>query len=80
MLVGGIRSYGVAEKLVKENMADYISLSRPLIREPGLINRWKSGDTRKATCLSDNQCFKPARAGQGLFCVVDHRPAGEDAE
>jgi 2,4-dienoyl-CoA reductase-like NADH-dependent reductase (Old Yellow Enzyme family) len=80
MLVGGIRSYGVAEKLAKENMADYISLSRPLIREPALINRWKSGDTLKATCLSDNLCFKPARAGQGLFCVVDNRPAGEDAE
>jgi 2,4-dienoyl-CoA reductase-like NADH-dependent reductase (Old Yellow Enzyme family) len=71
MLVGGIRSYGVAEKLVEDGMADCISLSRPLIREPGLINRWKSGDTRKATCLSDNLCFKPARAGEGLFCVTE---------
>ena len=47
MLVGGIRSYGVAERLVREGLADYISLSRPLIREPYLINRWKSGDTAK---------------------------------
>ncbi len=71
MLVGGIRSYGVAEKLVEDGIADYIALSRPLIREPGLINRWQSGDTGKATCVSDNRCFTPARAGRGLSCVVE---------
>lgn len=71
ILVGGIRSYHVADKLVEEGLADYISLSRPLIREPGLVNRWRSGDTRKSTCLSDNQCFKPAMAGEGLYCVVE---------
>lgn len=73
MLVGGIRSYEVSERLVDEGTADYISLCRPLIREPHLINRWKQGDTRKATCLSDNLCFKPTRAGQGLYCVVEKR-------
>ena len=73
MLVGGIRSYGLAERLVTEGVTDYISLSRPLIREPGLINRWRSGDRRKASCVSDNGCFKPARAGLGLSCVVEQR-------
>ncbi len=38
MLVGGIRSYEVAESLVR-NGVDYVSLCRPLIREPDLINR-----------------------------------------
>jgi 2,4-dienoyl-CoA reductase-like NADH-dependent reductase (Old Yellow Enzyme family) len=70
MLVGGIRSFEVAERLLDEGTTDYISLCRPLIREPGLINRWKSGDIRKATCESDNLCFKPAMAGEGLYCVV----------
>lgn len=73
MLVGGIRSYGVAEKLAEDGIADYIALSRPLIREPGLINRWRSGDTGKAMCISDNGCFAPARAGRGLSCVVEER-------
>jgi 2,4-dienoyl-CoA reductase-like NADH-dependent reductase (Old Yellow Enzyme family) len=73
MLVGGIRSYGVAEKLAEDGIADHIALCRPLIREPGLINRWRSGDTGKATCVSDNGCFTPARAGRGLFCVVEQR-------
>ncbi|MBE9573076.1 MAG: NADH:flavin oxidoreductase [Proteobacteria bacterium] len=73
MLVGGIRSYEVAERLVDKGIADYISLCRPLIREPNLINRWKQGDNSKATCLSDNLCFKPTRAGQGLYCVTEER-------
>ena len=77
MLVGGIRSCAVAERIVREGKADYISLSRPLIREPDLINRWKSGDTGKAKCLSDNLCFEPARAGEGLYCVVEKRGGRE---
>lgn len=73
MLVGGIRSYDVAEKLTDEGIADYISLCRPLIREPHLIRRWKAGDTRKSPCLSDNLCFKPTMKGQGLYCVTEER-------
>jgi 2,4-dienoyl-CoA reductase-like NADH-dependent reductase (Old Yellow Enzyme family) len=69
MLVGGIRSFAVAEKLVTDGLADYISLSRPLIREPALVNRWKSGDLRKASCISDNACFGPTLKGEGLYCV-----------
>lgn len=71
MLVGGIRSYSVAESLLTEGIADYISLSRPLIREPGLINRWKAGDLRKATCISCNLCMKAAREEHSLYCVAE---------
>ena len=39
--MGGIRSYDVAKRLVDEGVADYLSMSRPLIRESGLIGRWK---------------------------------------
>lgn len=74
ILVGGIRSYRVAEQLVEENYADYIAMSRPFIREPALVNRWASGDLRRAACLSDNQCFGPARAGDGIYCVVERKP------
>ncbi len=70
LLVGGFRSYDVAEEFVGSDLTDYVSLSRPLIREPHLINRWKSGDTAKSTCLSDNLCFKPIRAGEGITCYA----------
>ena len=70
ILVGGNRSLAVAERLIQDSVADYISMSRPLIREPGLINRWKSGDHAPAQCLSDNMCFGPAMEGKGIYCVT----------
>ncbi len=70
-LVGGIRSFEVAENLVNDGIADFVSMSRPFIREPGLVNRWKSGDRGKATCISDNRCFGPPMRGTGFYCVVD---------
>jgi 2,4-dienoyl-CoA reductase-like NADH-dependent reductase (Old Yellow Enzyme family) len=73
ILVGGIRSFPVVERLVNAHMADYISMCRPFIREPGLINRWQSGDLNKATCLSDSKCLRPALAGKGVYCVVEKR-------
>ncbi len=73
MLVGGMRSFGIAEQMIEEGVADYISMCRPLIREPHLINRWKSGDRRKAECTSDNRCFKPGREGNGVYCVTQER-------
>lgn len=73
ILVGGNRSFQVAERLIQEGVADYISMSRPFIREPALINRWKAGDLRKATCVSDNQCFVPAGKGQGIYCLTEER-------
>jgi 2,4-dienoyl-CoA reductase-like NADH-dependent reductase (Old Yellow Enzyme family) len=71
ILVGGIRSLPVAERLATEGICDFVSLSRPFIREPDLINRWQSGDRRKARCNSDNLCFGPARSGEGLYCVTE---------
>jgi 2,4-dienoyl-CoA reductase-like NADH-dependent reductase (Old Yellow Enzyme family) len=70
ILVGGIRSFAVAEELIQKGVADFIAMSRPLIREPDLINRWKSGDHTKAACKSDNMCFEPAIKGKGIYCVT----------
>jgi len=76
ILVGGIRSYHVANQLIDEGAADYISMCRPFIREPNLINRWKAGDLRKAVCISDNMCFSPAMAGKGIYCVTEKKEKG----
>jgi 2,4-dienoyl-CoA reductase-like NADH-dependent reductase (Old Yellow Enzyme family) len=73
ILVGGIRSIQVAEKLLDEGTADYISMSRPFVREPALVKRWASGDHRRATCLSDSLCFRPTVAGEGIYCVTERR-------
>lgn len=73
ILVGGIRSFEVAENLVEDGVTDYIAMSRSFIREPDLINRWKSGNRSKAKCKSDNLCFGPGGKGEGIYCVVKKR-------
>jgi len=57
ILVGGMRSPEVVEEVLRQGAADFISLCRPLIREPELVQRWKGGDRRKAACISCNQCY-----------------------
>jgi len=69
MLVGGIRTFETANELVESGVADYVSLCRPLIREPDLIKKWKSGNLKESDCISDTACFQPGVEGKGVHCV-----------
>jgi 2,4-dienoyl-CoA reductase-like NADH-dependent reductase (Old Yellow Enzyme family) len=70
ILVGGIRSLETAEELVGSGVADYIALSRPLVSEPDLVERWREGERSKARCVSCNGCFGPAFDGRGAYCTA----------
>jgi 2,4-dienoyl-CoA reductase-like NADH-dependent reductase (Old Yellow Enzyme family) len=72
MVVGGFRSFAVAEKTVQES-ADYVSMARPFIREPALTKRWQEGDRSVARCISCNSCFKPGLKEGGIYCVVEKK-------
>ena len=69
ILVGGIRSYNVARQLIEQGVADYISMCRPFICEPDLVNRWQTGNLTKAACISCNNCVEQAQAGYGISCI-----------
>ena len=58
MLVGGHRSVENMNDILNNTDIEMLSISRPLIREPQLINRWKSGDTSPAKCISCNMCYQ----------------------
>ena len=64
MLVGGIRSLSVMKYLLEGGFADLVSMGRPFIREPDLILKLKSGEAKKAMCISCNLCFDP----EGIRC------------
>ncbi len=68
ILVGGLRSLETIESLYRQGVADLFSLSRPLISEPDLINRWAEGDRARARCISCNKCFRAAIKGR-IYCV-----------
>jgi 2,4-dienoyl-CoA reductase-like NADH-dependent reductase (Old Yellow Enzyme family) len=65
-LVGGVRSLEVMNRIINDGTADMISLSRPLIREPHLVKKFKDGEKTKADCISCNGCYNP----RGVRCVV----------
>ncbi|MFX1574351.1 MAG: NADH:flavin oxidoreductase [Promethearchaeota archaeon] len=69
LLVGGIRNPIIAESILQQGDADFISLCRPLIYEPDLPNRWKSGDLTPAKCTSCNSCLAVMEKGP-VYCVT----------
>ncbi len=56
-LVGGNRSLETMSEILNNTKIEYFSFSRPFLREPELVNRWASGNTEKAKCISCNKCF-----------------------
>ncbi len=69
ILVGGHRSVENMEKVLNAGKVDFLSLSRPLIREPDLPNRWAAGDHRPAECISCNMCYRTS----GHMCIFHLR-------
>lgn len=66
ILVGGHRSLESMEKVLNEGKIEFLSLSRPLVREPALPSRWQRGDTAPSKCVSCNMCYQTP----GHKCVV----------
>ena len=59
ILVGGLRELETIEKIIADTKIKGVSISRPLIREPGLVKRWMAGDKAPALCIACNGCFNP---------------------
>ncbi len=76
ILVGGVRRMVEMERVLSEKRADFLSLSRPLIREPFLPKRLKSGESVAAACVSCNRCYAAIFNGLPLRCYADGLPPG----
>jgi 2,4-dienoyl-CoA reductase-like NADH-dependent reductase (Old Yellow Enzyme family) len=76
ILVGGNRDIERLEEIVNLGKVEFIALSRPLIREPNLPNRWLQGrGNRLPECISCNSCIyamlvHPGRSEPGLVTCV----------
>ena len=58
ILVGGHRSFENMNKILNETGIEYLSLSRALVREPNIVNRWKSGNLTPSKCIGCNMCYR----------------------
>jgi NADPH-dependent 2,4-dienoyl-CoA reductase/sulfur reductase-like enzyme len=61
------------EKILAEGLADLIALGRPLIADPGLIEKWRNGQDQEVVfcsyCLQG--CLHRVKSGQPLGCNVN---------
>ncbi len=58
ILVGGIKSFYKIEEILESGSSDFVSMSRPLIRQPDLPSLWLSGTGKDtAECVSCNGCM-----------------------
>jgi len=76
MMVGGLRTPALMEEILQSGEADFISMCRPLIREPDLPARWQAGDPAVPACISCNRCFDEILKGVPLHCAVSAQNAG----
>jgi 2,4-dienoyl-CoA reductase-like NADH-dependent reductase (Old Yellow Enzyme family) len=63
--LGGLRSFVIMEKSIQDHKVDLISMSRPFIREPDLVKKFKGGVSQLSDCISCNKCFNP----RGISCA-----------
>ena len=58
IVTGGWRDRAIVERHLASDGIAGVGMSRPLICEPGLINRWQSGDGRPSACIACGSCQK----------------------
>lgn len=68
LLVGGMRTVSHMEEVLENDHADFISMSRPFIREPFLVNKIKEGIMGKASCVSCNRCLAAVAHDLPIYC------------
>lgn len=59
-VVGGLRKYDTMNKVVKAGIADIVSMSRPFLRQPNLVKKFKT-TLKESKCISCGLCsFAPS--------------------
>ncbi len=69
-LVGGMRRLDHMEEVVSKGYADFVSMSRPFIREPYLVKRFRQGKSDSASCVSCNKCLAAISRGIPVRCFL----------
>lgn len=74
MVVGGLRRKSFMAEVVKRQYADFISMSRPFIREPFLVKNFREEKQNEAACISCNKCLAAVPNDYPIRCYTDTWP------
>ena len=72
-LVGGLRSPDLMEEIITSGWTDFVSLARPFICEPDLVNKIRAGRREPVSCTRDDRC-RIGMGKEGLRCRRDEEP------
>lgn len=68
-VVGGFRTAAEMEDCLQKTDIAFISMSRPLLRQPDLPNLWRGGSTEPALCISCSRCFR----ADDVACIFNEK-------
>jgi 2,4-dienoyl-CoA reductase-like NADH-dependent reductase (Old Yellow Enzyme family) len=75
---GTIHDLALAERLVREGDADFVSQARPLFADPDLPNKVLSGRSEEVRpCIRCNTCLAREQGGLRGYCAVNPRTGHE---
>ncbi|MCK5349422.1 MAG: NADH:flavin oxidoreductase, partial [Desulfobacula sp.] len=67
-VVGGMRSKKSMEDTITNGYADFISMSRPFIREPFIVKKFRENKKDTVSCVSCNKCLAAIPNGIPVMC------------
>ena len=67
-VVGGLRKMADMREALENKYADCISMSRPFIREPFIVKKFKEGKAEAVTCVSCNRCLAAVAQDYPVQC------------
>lgn len=67
-LVGGLRKKEMMEMIINNGHVDFISMSRPFIREPLIVKKMIEGKANTVSCKSCNKCLAAAAIDIPVKC------------
>lgn len=71
VLMGGNRNIAFMEDILSKSKIQFLSIARPLLSEPDLINKWQESREYKPRCVSCNKCW----LSEPNSCVLSRRDA-----
>ena len=57
IVVGGIKKIEQIKDIIENNKCEFVSMSRPFIIEPNIVNKFKEGKQSESRCIDCNYCL-----------------------
>lgn len=67
--VGGLKTFDKVNEIFNSSNIAFFGISRPLLTEPDLINKWEKGERGKVKCIRCSKCRRP----DGNYCIFVKR-------